>query len=172
MVDEYVLNQLSPEEKIEYEHKVGDTTWLATTKRVLKFKKSLVGDKSLRDLDYKHIVSINLEEKRYYELLILSGLSIMLGLVFNGSFLFLILAIIVGAIAIFYRHSYYQFIAPSINLEDWEMEDTETKQGKELIQTIRKYCFFEEKEKQNFGGLLHPTLRISFRNPCLTTFGR
>jgi magnesium-transporting ATPase (P-type) len=160
MVDEYVLNQLSPKEKIEYQHEVGGITWIATNKRVLKFRKSWTGSKSLRDLDYKHIVSINLEETRYYWLSIIAILLIIFGLFFIyliniDPFIKLIIfilmvlfAILFLIAAIFAGSSYYEFNASSINWEEWKMEDTKSIEAKELIQTIRKHCFFEERPER------------------------
>ncbi|MFH1248947.1 MAG: hypothetical protein V1660_02240 [archaeon] len=148
MVEEYILNQLSPEEKIEYEHKVGGINWIATNKRLLKFKKNLVGDKTLRDLDYKHLVSIDLEEKRAWGVLFFGLFLILLSFSFKDYSVILVsLGILMTLSAIFYKNAYYQFNASSIKLEEWKMQDTKSKESKELIQVVRKHCFFDNKEK-------------------------
>lgn len=155
MVDQFILDQLSSEEKIEYEHFVKniDVFWYATNKRILKLKKSWWTGISLQDLDYKHLVSIDFEEKRYYWLLILAAILGSLGLILiqlkEDIFYWIgiwvvFIAILLVIIAIFYKPTYYQFYAPSISLGDWTiMYDIETERAKEFIQTVRKHCFFE-----------------------------
>ncbi|MBU4339901.1 MAG: hypothetical protein KKD46_03160 [Euryarchaeota archaeon] len=153
MVDQFVLDQLSSEEKIEYEHYVKniDVFWYATNKRILKYKKNWWTGISLQDLDYKYVVSIDFEEKRYYWLLILAAILGSLGFLFiqlkEDIFYwigFLGVTILLVIIAIFYKPTYYQFYAPSIKSGDWIiMFDTETERAKEFIQTIRKHCFFD-----------------------------
>lgn len=150
MVDEYVLGELSPKEKIKCEHRVQNINWIVTNKRIIKYRKSLLGDKSLRDLDFKHIVSINLEEKKHYGLFIVAGILLLLVFIFRNPVLIimgLVIAIIVVLYVMIHRSSFYQFNAPSVNLEDWRMFDTHSKEARELIQIVRKNCFFGEKKR-------------------------
>ncbi len=88
------------DEKLRYE--IVDRTgskWLATNKRIIKFKESF-GYKIFSDLDYKHIVSIKFEFKKYYELLLIGLISIVIDFIFKvqnekygemGNFIFMII---------------------------------------------------------------------------------
>ena len=151
MIDEFVRSQLSPKEKIEYIYEVGDTTWVATNRRVLKYTKSWT-NKDLRDLAYKHIVSINLKEEKYYWLSVFAVFFLFLAYFFIKIFdmpesfiyIFGFFAFIIFIVGILSSNSYYEFNAMSIKPKDWKIKDTKSGRGKKFVQIIRSHCFFEK----------------------------
>lgn len=155
MVYQFVVDQLSSEEKIECECEIPNGVLYATNKRIIKFD-HIVWWSGIRfqDLDYKHIVSIKFEVKRYYWLLLVALFVAFGAAVLRGQFgapdnvLYSVLffAIIIAILA-FLKRLYLCFYAPSIPSRDWIISydaGFSMKYPKEFIQTVRKHCFFDK----------------------------
>jgi len=158
MPDKFVLDFLSENEKIQAEliefsfitfwRKI---TWLASNKRILKYDNNLFFGKSIQDLDYKNIVSIERREVRPFIILIL-GLIIFIYISFfspqvQNPILIKILAIIVfiNALIIFFtkKSIIVQFNAPGINPSQWRV-NRKYPDSRIFIKIVRKNCFFDK----------------------------
>lgn len=170
-VDEYVLNLLSPKEKIEDSYKsrglFSSTIYYATNKRIIRYYSGIFS-KSFRDLDYRSLVSIEFEEKLNLTFLISGALSLGWGLIHlllyylasqplgfiswfipkgsieSFSYLFII-GIFLIIISVIFKQYYFQFCAPSLKLEQWRLYDNQNQNAKDFISTIRRKCFFKDK---------------------------
>jgi hypothetical protein len=159
MVYQFVLNQLSSDEKIECEIALPIGALYATNKRVIRFDQGRLsfGSGWFQDLDYKHIVSIKIREQGYFWLLFIV-LLILIGVAIlyffkapDGLIYFLIFLAIILVILSFLRTTFIEFYAPSIKIEDWRIpaltqfvfrHPKELGHFGEFIQTIRMHCFF------------------------------
>ncbi len=145
----FVEDQLSDKEKIEFEHKTGDVYWYVTNKRLMRYNESWFTGRTLRDLDYDHIVSTSLREVRYYWLFIVAGLLTLISFLFLQLdslvwlfWTFNILSLFSVVIAATHKPSYYEFEAPVVRSRYWRLYDTKRK-GRELVKHVRKHCYEE-----------------------------
>lgn len=164
MADKFVLTQLLPGEEIKYEYSsrqasviwYSDVTWIATNKRIIKYVKEPFIGRSFQDLDYKHIISIDLIEKRNPWLLIISiflamlGIGIQFQIIYFStakelglvdilkivSYLFIFIAIILAILAVFLKVTYCKFNASSIRKEEWIVIGIDLQHLQEFMRVI------------------------------------
>lgn len=139
-----VEDYLTPKEKIVSQIKSSGYDFIATNKRVIKYKKTRGGE-TFEDLAYKHITSITLKGGINIGLIILGIFFLFLLYIFKDIPPFFFIFLIIGIICIFFgfmKRSAYRLYAPST--PTWTITDTKSKEAMDFIKTIREYTNIEK----------------------------
>jgi hypothetical protein len=141
-----VEDYLTPKEKIVSQIKSSGYDFLATNKRVIKYKKTRGGE-NFEDLAYRHITSITLKGGINIVMIILGIILLFLVYIFRDNsllfFIFLIFGIICIIVGLMSR-SVYKLYASGINPSNWTITNLKTKEAKDFIKTIREYIEIEK----------------------------
>jgi hypothetical protein len=137
---------LTPKEKIVSQLKSSGYDFLATNKRIIKYKKTHGGE-TFEDLGYRHIISITLKGGINIGLIILGIIFLILVYAFKDNTALFFMFLIIGIICIVFglmSKSAYRFYASGISPSHWTITNTKTKEAKDFIKTVREFIEIEK----------------------------
>lgn len=137
---------LTPKEKEISKIKSSGYDFIATNKRVIKYKKKHGGE-IFEDLTYKSINSISLSGGINWALIILGIFLIFLSFPFTKFFAIFMLILFSGLVCIIIgmiTRSVYRFYSPGVRPSHWTISNTKSKESSEFIKTVREHMGIEK----------------------------